>query len=411
MGKVAAKAQAEEFGDAFKQTEVAPFPKHWDVTTLGEISLFVTSGSRSWAAHYADRGALFVRSQNVRAGHLDFSDRQFVRPPAGSEGTRTRLAMGDLLITITGNSVGNVAWVDQDLGDAYISQHVGLVRLKDPSLADYVCRFLSPDSPGNAQIAGSQSGQSKPGLNLKNLEDFWLALPPSPEAQAIAVTLGEVDALLGALDRLIAKKRDLKQAAMQQLLTGQTRLPGFGSAWKATALGEVAEIVMGQSPSSVDYNSSGLGLPLIQGNADIEDRKTIARIFTSVAPKKGYRGDILLSVRAPVGQVAVATFDVCLGRGVCAIRPGSPFFYHALVSAEPSWARFSKGSTFDSVTSADVRAFQLFLPGDEKEQAAIAAVLSDMDADIAALEHRRDKTRLLKQGMMQELLTGRTRLV
>ena len=100
----------------YKQTEAGVIPEDWDVTSVGSLSEFITSGSRGWASHYSDRGALFVRSQNVRDGRLEFAERQFVNPPPGSEGDRTRLNRSDLLITITGNSVGNVALVEQELG-------------------------------------------------------------------------------------------------------------------------------------------------------------------------------------------------------------------------------------------------------------------------------------------------------
>ena len=150
---------------------------------------------------------------------------------------------------------------------------------------------------------------------------------------------------------------------------------------------------------------------MIQGNADISGRKTIRRVFTTQFPKKGRAGDLLLSVRAPVGEVARATFDVCLGRGVCAIRSPNDFLYQYLIYLEPSWAKHSKGSTFESVNSADVRTVDVNIPTDVDEQAAIATVLYDMDAELAALEARRNKTRALKQAMMQELLTGKTRLV
>lgn len=396
----------------YKQTEVGVIPVDWSVKKLGELSDFVTSGSRGWAQFYSEHGALFIRSQNVRDGRLSFEDVQYVSPPIGAEGNRTKVKPNDLLITITGNSVGNVALVEQTFDEAYISQHVGLVRLNDPTIGVYICRYLAPNAPGNPQIEGSQSGQSKPGLNLQNLKDFRIALPPNPnEQRAIAAALSDVDALLAKLDQLIAKKRDLKQATMQQLLTGQTRLPGFSGAWEVKRLGDVAEIVMGQSPSSSNYNTKGLGLPLIQGNADIANRKTIRRIFTTEITKRGKSGDILMSVRAPVGEISRAVFDVCLGRGVCAIRYPNDFLYHYLISQEPSWAKLSKGSTFDSVNSADVKALEVRLPCDEFEQTAIATVLSDMDAELAALEARRDKTRALKQGMMQELLTGRIRLL
>lgn len=401
-----------EVRPGYKQTEVGVIPEDWTAESLGELSEFITSGSRGWAAFYSDQGALFVRSQNVRAGRLDFDDTQFVNPPKGAEGNRTRVRRNDLLITITGNSVGNVALVDCDFDEAYISQHVGLVRLSEVSLGSYVSRFLSPGSPGNNQIWASQSGQSKPGLTLRNLQDFLVALPPTQvEQRAIATALSDMDALLDSLERLIAKKRNLKQAAMQQLLTGQTRLPGFHGEWEVKRLEEVAEIIMGQSPSSSNYNARGDGLPLIQGNADVANRKTVARIFTTQITKRGRAGDILMSVRAPVGEVSRATFDLCLGRGVCAIRYPNDFLYYSLIFLEPMWAKHSKGSTFESVSSTDVRAVELQLPSDLAEQTAIATVLSDMDAELAALEQRLVKTRALKQGMMQELLTGRTRLV
>jgi len=401
-----------ELKSGYKQSEVGIIPEDWEVEPLGGMADFITSGSRGWAQFYSESGALFIRSQNVREGRLSFADIQYVSPPSGAEGNRTKVRSSDLLITVTGNSVGNVALVEQAYDEAYISQHVGLVRLKEPTSGAYICRYLSPGSPGNKQIASSQSGQSKPGLNLQNLKDFFIALPPTPcEQRAIATALSDVDGLLDGLDQLIAKKRDLKQSAMQQLLTRQTRLPGFQGEWELKRLGDVAEIVMGQSPISSNYNTNGVGLPLIQGNADIESRKTIKRIFTTQITKRGKSGDILLSVRAPVGEVSRTAFDVCLGRGVCAIRYDNSFLYHKLIYLEPTWAKHSKGSTFDSVNSADVKAFEIQLPASHAEQTATASVLTDMDAELAALEQRRDKTRALKQAMMEELLTGRTRLV
>ena len=212
-------------GSGYKQTEVGVIPEEWKVERLSELSEFITSGSRGWAQFYSENGALFIRSQNVRDGQLCYDDVQYVSPPSGAEGNRTKVRLNDLLITITGNSVGNVALVEKTFDEAYISQHVGLVRFKDPNNAAFICRYLSPNSPGNSQIAGSQSGQSKPGLNLQNLKDFYIALPPeSKEQRAIATALSDVDGLLGGLDRLIAKKRALKQAMMQELLTGKTRL-------------------------------------------------------------------------------------------------------------------------------------------------------------------------------------------
>ena len=117
-----------------------------------------------------------------------------------------------------------------------------------------------------------------------------------------------------------------------------------------------------------------------------------------------------MSVRAPVGEIARATFDVCLGRGVCAIRFPNDFLYHYLIFKEPTWIKLSKGSTFDAVNSTDVKAFPVNMPQSEAEQSAIAEILSDMDAEIAALEGKLSTAREVKAGMMSTLLTGKIRL-
>ena len=311
--------------------------------------------------------------------------------------------IGPGVVTGRYGTVGQVFYVTEDFWPLNTTLYIKDFHGNNPLFIAHLLRTIDFQS---------HSGKSGvPGVNRNDLHELIVHLPPEPEQRTIAAALSDVDALLAKLDQFTAKKRDLKQATMQQLLTGQTRLPGFSGEWAVKRLGDVAEIVMGQSPSSSNYNARGSGLPLIQGNADIANRKTIRRIFTTEITKRGKCGDILMSVRAPVGEISRAVFDVCLGRGVCAIRFQTDYFYHYLISKEPSWARLSKGSTFDSVNSADVKALEVYLPDDAAEQTAIATVLSDMDAELAALETRRDKTRALKQGMMQELLTGRIRLV
>jgi type I restriction enzyme S subunit len=180
--------------------------------------------------------------------------------------------------------------------------------------------------------------------------------------------------------------------------------------WEVKQLGEIAKITMGQSPKSVFYNINGDGLPLIQGNADIENRKTIIRTFTSSITKKGKNGDIIMSVRAPVGEIARATFDCCLGRGVCAVSYKNDYLYHYLIHFEKFWAKLSKGSTFDSINSKEVNELEIALPKLDEEQRAIASALNDVDALIAALEQLITKKRNIKQGAMQQLLTGKKRL-
>ncbi len=411
----------------YKQTEVGVIPDDWEVTSLGNLSQFVTSGSRGWAQYYADHGSLFVRSQNVRDGRLDFEDCQFVAPPKGAEGDRTKLCRRDLLITITGNSVGNVALVQEDLGSAYISQHVGLVRLGEPSSAQYVCRYLAPGSPGNKQIRASQSGQSKPGLTLTNLRDFLVTVPSEPEQRAIATALSDVDALLTALDQLIAKKRNLKQATMQQLLTGQTRLPGFSGGWEVRRLGDVATFRTGPFGSALhksDYTFDGI--PIINPMHIIDGQILASRNMTiteaAAVKLNEFRvkvGEIVIGRRGDMGRCAIVTPAqdgwLC-GTGSMIVRPTSGVdagFLQRVLSSPPIISAIvdtSVGTTMVNLNQGTLSRLTLQFPP-VPEQQAISTLLSDLDAELAALEQRRHKTRALKQGMMQELLTGRTRLL
>ena len=186
----------------------------------------------------------------------------------------------------------------------------------------------------------------------------------------------------------------------------------FSGEWCHRPLSDLATITMGQSPSSIYYNSRGEGLPLIQGNADIEDRNTIERIWTTQGNKRCDLGDLILTVRAPVGAVAVASKNACIGRGVCGLKPfgNSSFLFHVLVHAEDQWQALEQGSTFTAANSDQVGKFMIFVSNDEKEQRAIAEVLSDVDGLINALDALIAKKRAIKQATMQQLLTGKTRL-
>ena len=175
-------------------------------------------------------------------------------------------------------------------------------------------------------------------------------------------------------------------------------------------LGEIANIIMGQSPESKFYNKKNMGLPLIQGNADIQDRETIVRTFTSKYPKCANKGDTIMSVRAPVGEIAKAVFDCCIGRGVCAISYFNDYIYHYMIFIEKRWASRSTGSTFDSINAKEVNNLELFLPESKEEQTIISRILSDVDELIKQLDYFITKKKNIKQGAMQELLTGKRRL-
>jgi type I restriction enzyme S subunit len=237
---------------------------------------------------------------------------------------------------------------------------------------------------------------------------------------AIAAALSDVDALLGGLDRLIAKKRDLKQAAMQQLLTGQTRLPGFSAAWEVKTLGSVFEITAGKSKSAYITDEGDFVI------CDMGSVSTKGRLITS--KRTNFRGDFLLK-----GDLVMPKDDIgggkiigrvgyvdCLDKYVLGDHvyrlhalEGDPLFFSYLINSHAINSALRKkviGSAQLGLGRRSVEEQEIPFPS-VTEQRAISTILSDMDAELAALEARRDKTRDLKQAMMQELLTGKTRLV
>lgn len=396
----------------YKRTEVGVIPEDWAVVQLEE-NFDIASSKRVLQSQWQTTGVPFYRTREIadlsEIGAVDnelFISKELYKNYAATYGVPQ---VGDILVTGIG-TIG-LAYVVQDTEPFYFKD-ASVIWLKNRGSFD--AEFLGQLFRTRIikdQIANSSTGTTVATYTISGAKKTAVPAPSLAEQHTIAEALSDADALIAALQRLIDKKRAIKQGTMQALLTGRQRLPGFTGEWETKALGDVAEIIMGQSPNSSNYNRQRVGLPLIQGNADIVKRKTIKRIFTTQVTKRGKAGDVLMSVRAPVGEVARTTFDVCLGRGVCAIRFSNDFLYQLLISMEPSWKRYSKGSTFDSVNSTDVKAIEIFLPIDVVEQTAIATVLSDMDAEIEALETRLAKTREVKAGMMQQLLTGRIRLV
>ncbi|WP_158178038.1 restriction endonuclease subunit S [Pseudomonas viridiflava] len=174
----------------------------WKNCKIGDISSLVTSGSRGWADYYSDSGAIFIRSQDINTDELEISDTAFVKLPGSSEGKRTRVQYQDILLTITGANVGKVARVKQQIPEAYVSQHVALVRLYKPEYAPFIELFLKDIGSGRGFLLDLAYGGGKPGLNLSNIRDLLLPLPPIDEQIEI---IRRVEQLFAFADQLEAK--------------------------------------------------------------------------------------------------------------------------------------------------------------------------------------------------------------
>jgi type I restriction enzyme S subunit len=217
--------------------------------------------------------------------------------------------------------------------------------------------------------------------------------------------LGDVDGLLGGLDQLIAKKRDLKQAAMQQLLTGQTRLPGFHGEWEVRRLGGVASVSKGTQLHSSEANEGGKFAHLNGGITPSSYTNNSNTAGNTIAISEGGNScGFVQFMQEPYW---------CGGHCYSVIPNGADnhFLYHALKGQQSAIMALRVGSGLPNVQKTGLLDFKISIPETLPEQTAIATVLTTMDAELAGLEQQRAKTAAIKQGMMQELLTGRIRLV
>ena len=255
---------------------------------------------------------------------------------------------------------------------------------------------------GRRQVEHVQYGTAQKQFNISHAVDFLYPVPSLREQRAIATALSDVDGLLGGLGRLIAKKRDLKQAAMQQLLTGQTRLPGFHGEWEVKRLDELAEIRSGGTPSTTDPRFWDGNVPwctptditALKGHKYLGET---SRMITQHGLKTSSAEmipahSIVMTSRATIGECAINIVPVSTNQGfknfVPFVTTDVDFLYYLLTTQKQGFISLCGGSTFLEIGKTQLVAYQVRLPGLKAEQTAIAEVLTDMDAELAALEQR-----------------------
>lgn len=375
-------------------------------------------------SHY-DGGVAVVKVRDIVNGRIDETRLLLTRPSIDESYSRSRLRVGDIVITIRGTT-GRVALVPSSLNGANITQDTARIRVLSTLDARFIYYALQSEGV-QREVALQTIGQAVKGINIRDVKRIAIAVPRDlDEQEAISTALGDVDATLDRLDLLIAKKRGIRQAAVQQLLTGQTRLPGFSGEWEVRRLGDCL-----LSPPDYGINAAASAFsdqyPTYIRITDIsEDGRFCPRPRVSVAAANSnqYRlsdGDVVFArTGASVGKSYL--YDRRDGELVFAgflirVRPNPelllPAYLAGYTTSKPYWdwvRLMSMRSGQPGINGNEFSQMLLRLPGQD-EQTAIVAVLSDMDAELLALEARRDKTRALKQAMMQELLTGRTRLI
>ncbi len=386
----------------YKPTEVGVIPEDWDVASIGTIASFKSG-----------------EGINVTSLREQSSDTPI--PVYGGNGIAgyTDRALVQHQVVVVGR-------VGQKCGEVYLTD--GPSWVTDNAL--YPCTFFRKVHMRLLALAlkgvglnGVKNRNDLPLITQSILHLVRIPLPPTKvEQEAIAEALSEADALIGSLEQLLAKKRWIKQGAMQELLTGKKRLPGFSGEWEMKRLGDVVntdpENLGGDTNPDLVFNYIAL--------EDVDRgflRSHSEQLFAN-APSRARRmlrlDDVLVSTVRPNLQSHL--LFRCEGgnwvcsTGFCVVRcrkgvthPGYVFFHLFANYVNRQIEALLTGSNYPAINSCDVRALEIPFPA-YTEQTAIAAILSDMDAEIAALEARLAKAHHLKQGMMQELLTGRIRL-
>ena len=409
----------------YKQTEVGLIPDEWSLKGLGDVSDIDVGLSKPKIVFGS--GCPVVTVQDLYAGSIINSSALKRVVVTEDEINNYRLEKDDILISnasVKRDGIGYSNRFDGSNEDVIFAKYAYRARNLRAILPLFLHHALRAPFCRLWIISNSQTG-TLTNLNKAAARSIPIPVPPIPEQRAIAEALSDVDGLLGGLDRLIAKKRDLKQAAMQQLLTGQTRLPGFHGEWEVKRLDALADIRSGGTPSTSDPRFWDGEIPWCTPTdiTDLNGHKYLGETARMITPL-GLNASsaemipahsVVMTSRATIGECAINTVPVSTNQGFKNFIPFETtdvdFLYYLLITQKQGFISLCGGSTFLEIGKTQLVAYQVRLPATKAEQTAIATVLSDMDAELAALEQRREKTRALKQGMMQELLTGRIRLV
>jgi type I restriction enzyme S subunit len=311
---------------------------------------------------------------------------------------------GPGVVTGRYGTIGEVFFVENSFWPLNTTLYVRDFKGNDPLFISYLLRTID---------FASYSGKSGvPGVNRNDLHGLMVTTPEPCEQRAISAVLSDVDALIDALDRLIAKRREVKLATTHQLLTCAVRLPGFTGKWRSHYLGSGIDLFSGQHVLARFCNSEGKGWPYLTGPADFPDGQIRRDSFTTKPATLCKAGDVLVTVKGSgSGALIQADGTYCISRQLMAIRVrdwDAQFIYYSLCHGGDRIKAASTG-LIPGLSRGDILGQPIQIPPMD-EQLAIVTTISDADAEINALERLRKKETAIKQGMLQQLLSGRTRI-
>lgn len=414
-----------------RPTEQGAFPADWAVIELATRATIQSGIAKNANAALRDPVAVpYLRVANVQDGYLDLREVALIEIER-SDLSRYAVLPGDVLMNEGGDldKLGRGAlWLGQ-INPCVHQNHVFVVRCKTGLVPEYLNAWTSTAQARQYFMQAGRQTTNLASINKTSLGELTVAVPPTEhEQRQIAKAITDADALIDSLEQLLAKKRQIKQGAMQELLTGKRRLPGFTGAWISCLWGEVIDdCSSGATPlrshpeyyrGSIRWISSGeLNYNVIEETVEHISTEALEKTNLKIHPA----GTFLMAI---TGLEAAGTRGACgivgkpaaTNQSCMAVYPSSKLltaylFHYYVYKGDELALRYCQGTKQQSYTAALIRVLPIDYPESTDEQVAIVQVLTDMDTDITALESRLTKARALKQAMAQALLTGRIRLV
>ncbi|QVI31212.1 restriction endonuclease subunit S [Lacticaseibacillus zeae] len=371
------------------------FSDAWEKRKLGELLTLLKDGTHG--THKKGCFAFLLSAKNVTRNklHFDDTDRKISKKDFDEIYANYHLVQNDILVTIVG-TIGRVALFPKLNVPIAFQRSVAILRPKNLLSPGFLALELQTHSV-QYQLSASSNMSAQAGIYLGDLKRIIIAIPESQEQDDIANTLFHLNDLIAATQGKFDQLQMVKKALLQHLFDQSMRFKGYSDPWEKRKLGQIAEILMGQSPDSKNYTTDPKDYILVQGNADIKNGWVYPRVWTTQVTKIAKKGSVLLSVRAPVGEVARSAFDVVWGRGVASIGHDD-FLYHYLVRMKENgfWLKLSTGSTFDSINSKDIKEAALFVP-EKPEQQKISRILNSLNHLIAATQSKLSSLESLKK--------------
>lgn len=428
--------------EGYKQTEVGVVPEDWETNNIGEDATLkarigwqalTTNEYQSIGNHY------LVTGTDFNAGEVQWDTCWHVDEWRYKQDSNIQLRINDVLVTKDG-TIGKVGYVDKLPKPATLNSGVFVIRPKYNSFVPKYFFYVLTSSLFKEFIRNITAGSTITHLYQKDFVTFNFPVPPKKEQTAIATALSDVDNLIGSLEKLIAKKEAIKTGTMQQLLTGKTRLPKFATSedgstkgfkqtelgripedWEVVNLGDIGNCVIGLTYSPNDVSKFGT---LVLRSSNVQNGQLAYKdnVYVDMSlPERVIvkEGDILICVRNGsrrlIGKCALIDKNSeghAFGAFMSVFRTKLyPFiFYQFQSNLIQNQIQENMGATINQITNKDLKSFTVMLPENIREQTAIATVLSDIDTEIQALQQRLAKTKDIKQGIMQQLLTGKVRL-